>query len=118
MNKAFDEHFMRMALREAEKAADDGEVPTGCVIVDVTGLEPDAAPTAARILARAHNMPEQLQDATAHAEMLALTARSHVRTIDHMLSPYEQAYAILFLASDEASGINGQDLVVDYGGRL
>lgn len=51
-------------------------------------------------------------------EMMALTARTHVRTIDHMLSPYEQAYAILFLASDEASGINGQDLVVDYGGRL
>ncbi len=51
-------------------------------------------------------------------EMLALTARTHVRTIDHMLSPYEQAYAILFLASDEASGINGQDIVVDYGGRL
>ena len=51
MNKAFDEHFMRMALRAAEKAADDGEVPTGCVIVDVAGLEPDAEPTAARILA-------------------------------------------------------------------
>ncbi len=51
-------------------------------------------------------------------EMLALTARTHVRTIDHMLSPYEQAYTILFLASDEASGINGQDIVVDYGGRL
>ena len=29
----FDEHFMRMALREAEKAAADGEVPLGCVIV-------------------------------------------------------------------------------------
>ena len=58
MNRAFDEYFMRMALREAEKAADDGEVPTGCVIVDVAGLEPDAEPTAARILARAHNMPE------------------------------------------------------------
>ena len=51
-------------------------------------------------------------------EMLALTARTHVRTIDHRLSPYEQAYTILFLASDEASGINGQDIVVDYGGRL
>ena len=51
-------------------------------------------------------------------EMLELTARTHVRTIDHRLSPYEQAYAILFLASDEASGVNGQDIVVDYGGRL
>ena len=33
MNAAFDEFFMRMALREAEKAAADGEVPTGCVIL-------------------------------------------------------------------------------------
>lgn len=51
-------------------------------------------------------------------EMLAITARTHVREVDHKLSPEEQAYAILFLASDEASGINGQDIVVDYGGRL
>ena len=79
MNQAFDEHFMRMALREAEKAAADGEVPTGCVIVDVAGLEADAEPTAARILARAHNMPEQLRDATAHAEMLALTAAAEAK---------------------------------------
>ena len=79
MTRAFDEHFMRMALREAEKAAADGEVPTGCVIVDTTGLEEDAPPAAARILARAHNMPEQLQDATAHAEMLALTAAAEAR---------------------------------------
>ena len=74
MNRVFDEYFMRMALREAEKAAADGEVPTGCVIVDVAGLDENAEPTSARILARAHNMPEQLKDATAHAEMLALTA--------------------------------------------
>jgi NAD(P)-dependent dehydrogenase (short-subunit alcohol dehydrogenase family) len=60
--------------------------------------------------------PEKFQGVD--EEMLTLTARSHVRTIDHRLSPYEQAYTILFLASDEASGINGQDLVVDYGGRL
>lgn len=51
-------------------------------------------------------------------EMLSLTARSHVRTIDHMLHADEQAYTILFLASDEASGINGQNITVDYGGRL
>lgn len=72
MNLAFDEYFMCMALREAEKAADDGEVPTGCVIVE----EPesaDAPPSMARILARAHNQTEGLTDATAHAEMLALS---------------------------------------------
>ena len=75
----FDRFFMRMALREAEKAAADGEVPTGCVIVEPAPLaggdcafDPD--PLTARILARAHNQPEMLRDATAHAEMLALTA--------------------------------------------
>jgi len=55
---------MRMALREAEKAASDGEVPTGCVIVDEEE----------RILGRAHNQTEGLSDATAHAEMLALSS--------------------------------------------
>lgn len=79
MTAEFDEYFMRMALREAEKAAADGEVPTGCVVVDVTGLAPDVPPAMARILARSHNMPEQLQDATAHAEMLALTAAAGAR---------------------------------------
>ena len=59
-----DEKWMEMALREAQRAADDGEVPTGCVIVDAEG----------RILGRAHNQTEGLTDATAHAEMLALSA--------------------------------------------
>ena len=73
MNEAFDDYFMRMALREAEKAADDGEVPAGCVIVE-PAAEGGDDPATARILARAHNQPEMLRDATAHAEMLALTA--------------------------------------------
>ena len=63
---------MRMALREAEKAAADGEVPTGCVIVEEPE-NPDALPAEVRILGRAHNQSEGLTDATAHAEMLALT---------------------------------------------
>lgn len=73
MSAAFDEFFMNMALREAEKAAADGEVPTGCVIVEEP---PDEAtpPSAVRILGRAHNQTEMLSDATAHAEMLALSA--------------------------------------------
>ena len=73
MNEAFDDYFMRMALREAEKAADDGEVPAGCVIVE-PAAEGGDDPATARILARSHNQPEMLRDATAHAEMLALTA--------------------------------------------
>ena len=89
MMEEFDRFFMRMALREAEKAAADGEVPTGCVIVEPSYAEaaegkpafdkPDPDPTTARILARAHNQPEMLNDATAHAEMLALTAASSAK---------------------------------------
>jgi len=63
---------MRMALREAEKAAADGEVPTGCVIVEEPD-DPNAIPAEAKILGRAHNQSEGLTDATAHAEMLALS---------------------------------------------
>lgn len=70
---SFDEFFMRMALREAEKAAADGEVPTGCVIVEEPE-SPDQPPSSVRILGRAHNQTEMLADATAHAEMLALSA--------------------------------------------
>src|SRR5688572_3679275 len=58
-----DEYFMREALKEAQKAFEIGEVPVGAVVVCKN-----------RIIARAHNQTEQLTDATAHAEMLALTA--------------------------------------------
>ncbi len=58
-----DERFMRMALKEAEKAYDEGEIPIGAVIA-----------CQGRIIARAHNQTETLRDVTAHAEMLAITA--------------------------------------------
>ena len=70
--RELDEHFMGMALREAEKAAADGEVPTGCVIVEIPEGE-ISMPAECRILGRAHNQTEGLTDATAHAEMLALS---------------------------------------------
>jgi tRNA(adenine34) deaminase len=57
-----DENFMREALRQAQKANEAGEVPVGAVIVQ-----------AGKIIGRAHNQVELLKDATAHAEMLALT---------------------------------------------
>jgi tRNA(adenine34) deaminase len=57
-----DHYFMGEALRQARKAYEAGEVPVGAVIV-----------REGRILARAFNQVEQLKDATAHAEMLALT---------------------------------------------
>ena len=56
--------------------------------------------------------------AMADQEMIEITAQHHLYNYDHMCDPMEQAYAILFLASDEASGINGENLTVDYGGRL
>jgi tRNA(adenine34) deaminase len=58
------DHFMRYALREAQAAFDRDEVPVGAVVVWNGG----------EIISRAHNMVEQLNDPTAHAEMLALTA--------------------------------------------
>ncbi len=66
---------MSLALREAAKAAEAQEVPTGCVIVK----KPDSVdmPLAAvKVIARAHNQSEMLKDATAHAEMIALTQAS------------------------------------------
>jgi len=53
---------MDMAFEEAEKAASNGEIPVGCVIVDPDG----------NILAKSHNMTEELSNPMAHAEILAL----------------------------------------------
>lgn len=61
-----DEHFMRQALREAEQAFKVDEVPVGAVIV-----------CGDRVIARAHNLTERLNDVTAHAEMQAITAAAN-----------------------------------------
>lgn len=61
-----DEYFMREALKEAQKALDHDEVPVGAVIVWKN-----------RIIARAHNLTETLNDPTAHAEMQAFTAATN-----------------------------------------
>src|SRR5687768_13686395 len=61
-----DDYFMREALKEANKALDIGEVPVGAVVVCMN-----------TIIARAHNQTEKLTDATAHAEMLAVTAAAN-----------------------------------------
>lgn len=58
-----DEHFMKEALKEAQKAFNEDEVPVGAVVVCDN-----------KIIARAHNMTERLNDVTAHAEMLAFTS--------------------------------------------
>ena len=58
-----DKKWMQLALREAETAWDEDEVPVGAVVVH-----------AGEIVGRGRNMVERLQDPTAHAEMIALTA--------------------------------------------
>ncbi|GAB6012786.1 nucleoside deaminase [Viscerimonas tarda] len=62
-----DDYFMRQALKEAQAAFDKDEVPVGAVIVCQN-----------RIIARAHNLTETLNDVTAHAEMQAITAAANV----------------------------------------
>ncbi len=62
------EFYMELALREAEAAAGEDEVPIGCVIVHQA-----ADGSGPRVIAAAHNQREQLHDPTAHAEMLAIT---------------------------------------------
>ena len=57
-----DEHYMRQALNEAQKAFNEGEVPVGAILV-----------MNERIIARGYNQVEKLTDSTAHAEMIALT---------------------------------------------
>lgn len=61
-----DEYFMKEALKEAQKAFDEDEVPVGAVVVCDN-----------KIIARAHNMTEKLNDVTAHAEMLAITSATN-----------------------------------------
>ena len=77
-SRSYDAAFMRMALDEARCAAEEGEVPTGCVIVEEPS-DPAADASEVRILGRAHNRVEGLGDATAHAEMLALAQASAAR---------------------------------------
>ena len=67
-----DEYFMRQALKEAQQAYDEDEVPIGAVIV-----------MGGRVIARGHNQTERLNDCTAHAEIIALTS-----AFNHLGSKY------------------------------
>jgi len=61
-----DDYFMNEALKEAKKALERNEVPVSDIMM-----------CKKKIIARAHNQTEQLTDATAHAEMLAITSAAH-----------------------------------------
>jgi tRNA(adenine34) deaminase len=67
-----DEYYMMLALKEARKAFDDGEVPVGAIVV-----------MNERIIARGYNQTERLNDPTAHAEIIALTS-----AFNHLGSKY------------------------------
>lgn len=62
-----DEWYMRKALAEAETACSEGEIPVGAIVVCKD-----------RIIARAHNLTETLNDVTAHAEMQAITSAANL----------------------------------------
>jgi tRNA(adenine34) deaminase len=70
--------FMQEALKEAQRAFDEDEIPIGAVVV-----------LNDRIIARGHNQVEKLNDATAHAEMIAITSASN-----HLGSKYLEECAI------------------------
>lgn len=105
-----DEYFMKQAYQEALKAYELGEIPVGAVIVANN-----------QVLARAHNLTEQLTDVTAHAEIQAITAAAnylggkylHGCTLYVTLEPcvmcagalyWSQIDKIVFAARDEKRG--------------
>ena len=107
-----DDYFMQQALVEAQKAFDRDEVPVGAVIV-----------CQQRVIARAHNLTERLNDVTAHAEMQAITIASNILggkyltdcTLYVTLEPcpmcagallWSQIPRIVWGASDEKRGFN------------
>ena len=109
-NTMDDAFFMRQALAEAEEACRKDEVPVGAVVV-----------CKGRIIARAHNLTERLNDVTAHAEMQAITAAAnflggkylHGCTLYVTLEPcvmcagaiaWAQAGRLVFGASDAKRG--------------
>lgn len=111
-----DEFFMREALRQAQKAYAADEVPIGAVAV-----------RGGKIIARAHNQVELLKDATAHAEMLALTAAEEAvgdwRLTDYDLYVTKEPCAmcagalvhtrirrVIFGCADPASGAAGSKM--------
>lgn len=61
-----DEYFMRVALREAQRAFEEDEIPVGAVVVCNN-----------KVIGKGYNQTEKLTDVTAHAEMLAITAASN-----------------------------------------
>ncbi len=107
-----DEHFMKLALIEARKAFDEGEIPVGAVVVCQN-----------KIIAKAYNQVQKLNDVTAHAEILAITSAQNYLGSKYLdecsiyvtLEPcvmcggalyWSQISKIYYGASDETRGYN------------
>jgi tRNA(adenine34) deaminase len=80
--KELDKRFMRQAMREAEKAFEADEVPVGAVVVHK-----------GRVIGRASNQTKLLKDATAHAEMIAITQACETLQAEHL--PESTVYVTL-----------------------
>jgi len=108
-----DNYFMTEALRQAQRAFDDGEIPVGAIVV-----------IGERIIGKGYNQTERLKDVTAHAEMLAITAASEYLggkylqdcTLYVTLEPcvmcagalyWTQMKRVVFGAADEKRGFSG-----------
>jgi len=119
-----DERWMQVALQEAALAAEEGEVPVGAVVIH-----------AGRIIGRGHNRTEALQDPTAHAEILALSAAATYLhnwrltgaviyvTVEPCLMctgalVLARVKRIVFGASDEKLGACGSVYDIPWDGRL
>ena len=102
-----DAHFMKQALLQADLADQQLEIPVGAVIVCEN-----------KIIARAHNQVEQLQDVTAHAEMLAITAAQNYLSSKYLdqctmyltLEPCIMCAGALFWSQMGALVIGARDL--------
>ena len=116
IDRQLDEYYMRQALIQAQIAEERDEVPVGAIIV-----------TGKTIIAKAHNQTEQLKDATAHAEMIAITSAAnylnskylHDCTLYVTLEPclmcagalyWSQIGRIVFAAADLKRGFKNYDL--------
>lgn len=105
-----DEYFMNIALKEAQKAFDENEVPVGAIIVSGN-----------KIIGKGYNLTERLHDVTAHAEMQAITAAANYLGAKYLLDCtlyvtlepcvmcagalfWSQISKVVFGASDEKRG--------------
>lgn len=118
MNEIFtDEYFMNLALKEAQKAFEAGEIPVGAVVVSNN-----------KVIGKGYNLTERLNDVTAHAEMQAITAAANYLGAKYLvdcalyvtLEPcvmcggalyWSQISKVVFGASDEKRGCGKYDQI-------